>query len=194
MPAKSCYSKRTAQKDAEALYEKKQSKLSYNSERQDSQLTITKLYDQRVDIASGNQKRHDNTSDPVWEFLWSMVEELGPGGMSSDETDADANPSEGRKFWIKKCPWRSSALINYLTIVDKDQNSTTAYGGKRAGNLPRIRRRRAGGTASISIRPAVPGLPINFYDESWYRGLSEHDKKCLGAKEAWELPDITMVD
>ncbi|KAF8982829.1 hypothetical protein BDQ17DRAFT_1437698 [Cyathus striatus] len=111
------------------------------------------LFNLRMEIADGNQTY------------------LSAGGMSSDETDDDQ--SEGQKFWIKKHSWRSNALINYLSIIDKDHNFTTAYAEKH---------------------PVIPGLPRNFYDETWYNSLSSHDKKYLDAQNEIELPEIAQMN
>ncbi|KAF9007632.1 hypothetical protein BDQ17DRAFT_1422984 [Cyathus striatus] len=123
-------------------------------------------------------------------LLYNLVADLSAGGMSSDETDDDQ--SEGRKFWIKKHSWRSNALVNYLSIINKDHNFTTAYAEKRPSNPPRARKCRVG--ATVSTRTAIPGLLRNFYDETWYNSLSSCDKKYLDAQNEIELPEIAQMN
>lgn len=114
-----------------------------------------------------------------------MVDTLTIGGMSSDESGED---DLGRKiFTVKKRVWRDKDITRLLRYVDRDHNRTNAYGNTRSGNPPRTRITRGG---KESEREAVPGLPKNFYDRGWYAGLSNRDKKELGARPSIELCDI----
>lgn len=98
-------------------------------------------------------------------------------GMSSDESEQEGGLTT---YWVKTREWRSTELIKYLHQIDLDANGTNAYGKARPGNPQRVRRRRV--NATLSYRRAVPGLPINFYDEVWYASLQNRDKTALKAK------------
>lgn len=125
--------------------------------------------------------------DQNWHAIFEMIDHLSPAGMSSDESDRGA--SGQRIYLVKKRAWRSSALVQYLNLVDNDRNTTNGYGNTRSGNPPRTRIRRSG-NPTVSERGAVPGLPLNFYDKTWYSVLSRRDKRDLGAKEEMMLPEL----
>lgn len=105
--------------------------------------------------------------------------------MSSDESDGE-NP-ERPIYVVKKRDWRNKDLIPYLSAIDRDRNTTNAYGNTRAGNPPRYRSRKHG---KRSVRLAIPGLPINFYDAGWLAGLSNGEMRSLRPGRAIALPDF----
>lgn len=101
--------------------------------------------------------------------------------MSSDETETEATEI----YNVKRRDWRSKTLVNYLRIVDADYNKINGYGNPRPGNRPRKRRRP--GNVKISLRKAVPGLPRNFYDDTWYETLSNRQKHHLAPMDPVEM-------
>jgi hypothetical protein len=115
-----------------------------------------------------------------------MIDQLAAAGMSSDESEDD---EMGRTtFIVRKQNWRSKDVTRLLRFVDRDHNKTNAYGNRKAGNPARTRIIRARG--SESEREAVPGLPINFYDRTWYAGLTNRERKELAPLRAMKLADI----
>jgi hypothetical protein len=90
---------------------------------------------------------------------------------------------------VNKRAWRAKSLTKLLKIVDKDVNTTNAYGNTRAGNPPRTRVRRHRNTTSIRDPPT--NLPINYYNDIWYDGLTNRQKRDLGAKDAKDIPEIS---
>jgi len=124
--------------------------------------------------------------DGAWDTLFQTVETLTAAGMSSDESDVDG--SQKPIFWVKKLVWRDKGLTDYMKLVDRDHNTTNAYGNRRAGNPPRTRVRRHRNPQSNRDPPI--GLPINFYDEVWYQGLTRRQKNDLKPKQAVVLPAI----
>ena len=105
---------------------------------------------------------------------------LGSDGMSSDESGGGS-----RKYFVKILSWRSAKLTPYLQKIDRDVNRTNTLGNS-SGNPPRQCIRIAGG--QMSKRKAVPGLPVNFYDKTWYAGLSAADRVALNARPEMVLP------
>jgi hypothetical protein len=104
--------------------------------------------------------------------------EFFSGGISSDESDTD---DSGRPVYrTKNMVWRSRDILKKLVDIDSDRNTTNAYGNTRAGNPPRVRKRR---DRLETSRKAIPGLPINFYDSNWYASLTPGQKRELSAKE-----------
>jgi len=107
--------------------------------------------------------------------LYQLAASFGNDGMSSDESGAG-----NRKFFVKILHWQSVKLIPYLQKIDQDLNHTNTL-GNAPGNPPRQRIRITGG--QVSRRKAVPGLPLNFYDKTWYAGLSAVGKIALNVLE-----------
>lgn len=111
-----------------------------------------------------------------------VLDTLGAGGISSDKSDID---DSGRSVYrTKTMPWRAKDILKKLTDIDSDRNTTNAYGNTKAGNPPRVRKRR---DMQETSRKAIPGLPLNFYDSNWYAGLTPGQKRELAAKEGKEL-------
>jgi hypothetical protein len=130
----------------------------------------------------------DDFEDPVtdetaiWMNSHMVMEALGAGGISSDESDTD---DSGRTVYqTKNMEWRAKDILRKLKDIDSDRNTTNAYGNTRAGNPPRVRKRR---NRLETSRNAIPGLPLNFYDSNWYAGLTPGQKRELAAKEEKEL-------
>jgi hypothetical protein len=107
-----------------------------------------------------------------------MLDALGAGGISSDESDTD--DSGHSVYRTKTMTWRAKDVAKKLMDIDSDRNTTNAYGNTRAGNPPRVRKRR---DKLETLRKAIPGLPINFYDSNWYASLTPGQKRELAARE-----------
>ena len=76
--------------------------------------------------------------EAVWINNHTLLDKLGPEGMSSDESDKD---DAGHKmFHIKVMNWRNRDISRKMAEIDKDRNTTNAYGNTRAGNSARIRK------------------------------------------------------
>ena len=142
----------------------------------------------RINITEGNTTKADGTRDDVWHFLWLVASQLDLGGMSSDES-SNEDPNSSRKACvIKSVPWRNEELIPYLQMIDGDFNQFNRYGNRKPGNPFRDRVRLAGMKATE--RPAITGLPKNFYDKTWYANLSNNDIRFLQAKPELQFPVI----
>ena len=48
-----------------------------------------KLYNNRMAVCYRNLKNRDGTTNLGWKVMTEMVEQLGPAGMSSDESEVD---------------------------------------------------------------------------------------------------------
>jgi len=137
-----------------------------------------------MEIAMDNAGSDTASGDSAWPFLYKLVQILGLNGMSSDESC-----TEGRKCVVKIRGWRSAELTPYLDIIDQDRNSLNAFGNHLQGNLPRERIRNEG--ARPSVRRAIAGLPLNFYDATWYASLTPAEKRRLKPLPVITLPKIT---
>lgn len=119
---------------------------------------------------------------PVWEHLDDILVALGAGGMSSDESEVENGQ---RVYIVKKMGWRRSGLTQKICVIDRDRNITNTYGNVRAGNPPRVRKRRQ--VTTETSRAAPPGLPVNFYNAEWLSKLTGRQRKELRAAAAMEL-------
>ena len=146
------------------------------------------LTDIRIEIAEKNATKADGTRDDVWHFLWLVANQLDLAGMSSDESDNDNAVNSRKSSVIKTVPWRNQELIPYLQKIDADYNGLNCYGNRRSGNPFRDRIRIPGMTESG--RPALTGLPKNFYDKTWYANLSNSDIRFLQVKPEMSFPVI----
>lgn len=147
------------------------------------------LHADREDIAMGNRDEGGGKVDPVWDFLFKAIGILGREGMSSDESGGEGS---GPPYYIRVREWRSRELIPYLQMIDREKRQTNAYGNRRSGNTARERQRVAAG--GVSTRRAIAGLPLNFYDKTWYAGLSARDRALLNAKPDMDMPVLVRYD
>jgi hypothetical protein len=108
--------------------------------------------------------------------------------MSSDESSNEDPKSSRKACVIKSVAWRNDELIQYLNMIDRDFNRFNHYGNRKPGN-PFRDRVRLPGTAATK-RPAITGLPKNFYDKTWYANLSNNDIRFLQAKPELTFPVI----
>ena len=128
----------------------------------------------------------DGLTDHGWDALNTVVDHLGAAGMSSDESEDD---EMGRRVYVvNKLVWRDRRVTTSLRLVDGDHNKTNGFGNRKAGNPARTRVIRA--RARESVREAPPGLPVNFYDSTWYAGLTNREKNELMALPEFQLPEI----
>jgi len=114
-----------------------------------------------------------------------MVEELGPAGMSSDESEVDERTKK-TTYRIKRRLWRAKVCKDRLILIDSDRNITNAYGGTRPGNPARQRIRASNST--ISERAPKIGCPENYYSREWVSNLgSTRAIRALGWREEKDL-------
>jgi hypothetical protein len=145
------------------------------------------LFDVRLSITLGHlpdspEDQEEDEDTAIWKNSHMVLDALGAGGISSDESDTD---DSGRPVYrTKNMVWRSRNILKKLMDIDSDRNTTNAYGNTRAGNPPRVRKRR---DRLETSRKAIPGLPINFYDSNWYASLTPGQKRELSAKEEKSL-------
>jgi len=131
----------------------------------------------------------DEEVDPVWDFLFKATRFLRCEGMSSDESGQEGL---GPPYYVRAREWRSRELLPYLQLIDKDRSQTNAYGNIRPGNPARERTQVA--AATVSKHRAIPELPLNFYDKTWYAGLNGRDKALLKAGPVLDLPILVTYN
>lgn len=120
-----------------------------------------------------------------------MVEQLGPAGMSSDESEVDEKTKK-TTYRIRKRLWRSRACKDRLLIIDADRNVTNALGGARAGNPARERVRRS--NATDSERAPKVGCPSNYYSKVWVSNLgSRRMVEALKMKAKKDFGDVQVA-
>ena len=124
-----------------------------------------------------NPQEAETDQTALWKNNYMVLDTLGAGGMSSDDSDVD---ELGQSVYrAKNMIWRDQNILRKLTDIDSHRNPTNAYGNTRAGNPPRRRQHHG---RKGTLRAAIPGLPINFYDANWYASLTPGQKRNLSAK------------
>ena len=108
----------------------------------------------------------NGTINPKWKASYDMVLNLGPSGMSSDESEEE----DGRTIYVVKArAWRSQVVNKRCKFIDRDRVTTSSLGGAPAGNPPRKRKRVI--RPAPSSRDPVIGCPENYYSERWVANL-----------------------
>lgn len=97
--------------------------------------------------------------------------------MSSDEEDEGAAFACYRIF-VK--PWRSDHVTTFLRALDALHRRFRKRGesGSKRGSPPRLRYL----SNQVSSSKAVPKLPINAYDDDWYRNKTGLEKDDLAVR------------
>ena len=100
--------------------------------------------------------------------------------MSGDETDRHGEqPIAGqRKFFVVRPGWRSQEVTRWLRVID---NLYTVHRFSVDGRATRGNWvwHRIDSDRVDRDRPPISGLPVNFYDASWLKGLSEGERDSL---------------
>jgi hypothetical protein len=119
------------------------------------------------------------------------LELLGVDGMSSDESDHEAGKGEAAYFIVDK-QWRSVGVKECLRTLDA-WHLRLRYGGKfhaSSGAWPHF----CTSGLKTSQRPAVRGLPVNFYAPLWLgqrEKFQRNELKPTGAASLALPPVIT---
>lgn len=113
------------------------------------------------------------------EIAVEILEKLDKDGMSSEDSDGEpgTGTGTGRMFRIKRLPWRSSELTEWLHRIDglPTKNSSGAVLAKMSTYRSRI-----SSDAESKTRPPVCGLPRNFYRSDWVRLQSKRAIREVG--------------
>ena len=127
----------------------------------------------------------DEDEKQAWRKVGRCIKKLTVDGMSSDDSDGDDTRA------VRKMPWRSPEITRLL-MADADGNRRGLFGAARPGNPGKPRKRRP--TAGSSRRNAVPGLPINFYSETWLASLRNRDRAELDPQDEFEIPSLSVIN
>lgn len=116
------------------------------------------------------------------------------GGMSGDETDrCGREPIRGqRKFLVVRPGWRSQQVTEWLRVIDDLYTVQRFSLDGRASRGNWVRQRIDSEMVDLDRLP-VNGLPENFYDPAWLRGLSKEDRERLEVKPAVSLEHSAEV-
>ncbi|EJD39802.1 hypothetical protein AURDEDRAFT_171073 [Auricularia subglabra TFB-10046 SS5] len=111
--------------------------------------------------------------------LISVMNALGPDGMSPDSSDSEhvvrTNHPDRPAYRRKRVHWRSLALTKILHEMDVLYHYLRTLArstGRGSGNWPRLRVDSLDGL-DLAAGPPVSGLPRNCYDKSWHKSLDE---------------------
>lgn len=105
-----------------------------------------------------------------------ILEKLDKAGMSSEDSDGEpgTGTGTGRTFRIKRLPWRSSELTEWLHRIDNmpTKNANGAVLAKMA-----VYRNRISSDIESQARSPVHRLPRRFYRAEWMRLQSKRAVK-----------------
>ena len=124
-------------------------------------------YERRVEVLVRivEIKRDEQAKDlRIWEWLLELVQTLGEGGVSSDESGVDERTGEAI-YRVNRLPWRRE-MSKEMEYVDTQRKDGHLFSKK--GSKPVPRHRNGGG---VSRRPDLEGLPKALYDKGWYKDL-----------------------
>lgn len=113
-----------------------------------------------------------------------MVDQLGPEGMSSDDSGDEGFKS--RVFTVRSREWRSAYLLKLLRFLDEHHDGLNCNGNRSPGAQPHQRARL--GRPPVSVRQAIARLPRNFYSDVWYDLLTPSQQAQLQAGPVMVLP------
>jgi len=103
-----------------------------------------------------------------------ILEQLGPQGMSSDESDHEEATRDrmlgtrSPRYLVCLLHWRAGSLSDWLHILNSTYISDRRVNGASRGDFPRLRAHDPQ-DPHLSNHPskAIPGLPKNAYDLTW---------------------------
>ncbi|KAL5512131.1 hypothetical protein ACEPAG_3652 [Sanghuangporus baumii] len=141
-----------------------------------------KIYRERVETClKCLPVQHD--PDSPWSYLAREVLELGPDGMSSDESDVgEANQ---RIFHVKTLPWRTKDAEKQFQFIDKQCHALK----KNRGSGPRNRIRDH---KFVSTRQAPSGRAGIIYNTEWLHGNSWEQREVQEAVSTKRLPWVRV--
>ncbi|KAH7917307.1 hypothetical protein BV22DRAFT_1135521 [Leucogyrophana mollusca] len=127
--------------------------------------------------------------DPqLWDSVEDVLTALGSGGMSGDETDTtpDTRPKRLRRVAL---PWINSDISELFNAVESyEAANRTERLTVPVGNQSFPREFYA--LRNDQLQKAVPGLPRNWYDDNWIRGLSHGIQQMLCVQSPKSIPSL----
>lgn len=120
---------------------------------------------------------------PSLRHLVPIVEDLGPHGVSGDESDHHSSKRRGERcYTIIQDEWRAPEVTKWVRTLDHVYMSFkfNAAGKSAPGNW--VRTRNVSRRISSKTDP-VAGLPRNFYDKKWLKSLNPFQRERLDIKD-----------
>lgn len=107
------------------------------------------------------------------------------GGMSGDESDRSTKQKD-KKYFVVRPIWRSQEVTEWLRVMDLVYISSRFAADGRATKGNWVRNRIQSTRVDRDSKP-IPGLPHNFYDQTWLEAQTRREKKALKMREAIDL-------
>lgn len=121
-----------------------------------------------------------------------MLERLGVGGMSSDESDGeDINPPtrlDAPRFHILRPTWRAKGLVVWLHMIDGVHmiaRKSGDNGSSLRGAYPRLRIYNAQSPRFSTSNRFVSKLPLDAYDVQWLNARNDLDFSVQPTQETY---------
>lgn len=120
-----------------------------------------------------------------------MLNLLGYGGMSSDETDTEATRDSPKVLRRRDRLWRDASLGRMWEAIETYDNIMLKRGQRERQGNPGLKRLPPSSTNPVSQGAAVRFLPKNFYRPTWWFSQHEYNQFALHSKEERPLPDYS---
>ncbi|KAF7292259.1 hypothetical protein MKEN_01477700 [Mycena kentingensis (nom. inval.)] len=127
------------------------------------------------------QAAHPGSEDGLkgWRFFEALLEILGAGGMSSEESSIEEADGKVQKIHrVQRQAWRAAAAEDPLILIDETRHAMRVRGAD-----PRVRKRQPDnpGEAHLfcSKSEPPPGLPEQIFNSAWLSGVRLHQPLLL---------------
>ena len=138
----------------------------------------------RKKIASRNRSR-----DPEkWDAVHKIIDTLGVEGMSGDETDCPpaAKPKALRRLEL---PWINPGISHLFQSVETYESAHRMENMlEQVGNSSLKCCWEAGRKKGKST--PIPGLPHNWYNDDWFKGLTAGARLMLSVRKDIAIPSL----
>lgn len=137
------------------------------------------------------ERVHGAKMHPETAHFVPLIQSLGPGGQSGDESDRGNGNGGLSVYHIVQDEWRAPEIRNWLEVFSLLHLSGkwNKVGRRKRGNFPRFRRFSKKKTEG---NPVV-GLPVNFYDPVYLKGLTDFERRNLQPKPAVDISHSNEV-
>ncbi|KIJ34746.1 hypothetical protein M422DRAFT_51828 [Sphaerobolus stellatus SS14] len=118
-------------------------------------------------------------------LLWNVVNELGPDGMSSDESEGEGIGGRTTHLRRKRLMWRNEDLDPILAYADglSKEGPYGAFASTTRGSSELVRLRESRKNSQSKVKK---GLPLNLYSSSWLK--NSQAIRLLAARSPLMLP------
>jgi hypothetical protein len=140
---------------------------------------------QKIRIRHKITEENEHRDRPHWKAAREIVDAVGAGGMSGEETDGEG-PAREKRLVRVPVQWIHSELTDLFHVIDTWRSAVNNEGMVNPhGNRPLTRLLKS---KEPVLGAPTKGLPQNWYDETWFRGQSDPQKVLLNVGPSRPIP------